>query len=577
MAAPIRRRSWRVRQPDPGHVATLTRALGLSNVVAGLLVNRGHLEPAQAEAFLDARLTRLESPRHMLGMDAAVAAVLAAFDSGKRVTIYGDYDVDGMTAASVLTRFFRAMGWEPQVFLPDRFVDGYGLNPDRVRELAEAGTRLFISVDCGVTAVGAIGIARSLGAEFVVVDHHQPPDGPLPDATAILNPHQAGCAFPFKDMCAAGLAFYLVLGLRAALRERGAFVDRAEPDVRELLDIVAIGTIADVVPLTGLNRVLVTAGMARMERSPHAGVRALTALTSKGGRLTAKTVGYQIGPRLNAAGRLSHPMKGFELLTTDDPEVARRIGDDLEEENKSRQDLQKSIEVEAIALAELDGHDAPAYVLWKDGWHPGVSGIVAARILERYHRPCAMIALVDGVGKGSIRSIRGFDAVAGLRLCAETLDQFGGHPFAAGLTVQVDRLNDFKAAFQAAAKLLTAPEHLIAELRLDAEVGFDAIDDRLVTDLDHLSPFGAGNPEPLLCTMGARVMDARRVGDGSHLKLTLAEGGLKFGAIAFGMGERAPEQGALIDVAFRPEVNQYRGGVSLQLRVVDFRPHEAGS
>ena len=545
--------------------------------MAGLLVNRGHVELDAAEVFLDPRLTRLVAPGLLRGMDAAVGAIIAAFTSGKRVTIYGDYDVDGMTAASVLTRFFRALGWEPHVFLPDRFVDGYGLNPDRVRELAEGGTRLFISVDCGVTAVSAIGIARGLGADFVVVDHHQPPDGELPPATAIVNPHQAGCTFPFKDLCAAGLAFYVALGVRAALRDRGFFVDRPEPDVRELLDLVAIGTIADVVPLVGLNRVLVTAGMARMERSPHVGVRALTALTAKGGRLTAKTVAYQMGPRLNASGRLSHPFKGFELLTTDDAAVARRIGDDLEAENKSRQDLQKEIEVEAVALAEEDGQDAPAYVLWKDGWHAGVTGIVAARIVERYHRPCAMVAVTDGIGKGSIRSIRGFDAVAGLRRCADTLDQYGGHPFAAGLTVQEGRLADFKAAFQAAALSLTAPEHLVPELRIDAEVGFAAIDDRLVAELDHLAPFGAGNAEPLLCTLGARVMDAKRVGDGSHLKLTLTEGGRRFGAIAFGMGDRAPESGALIDVAFRPEINEYNHQVSLQLRVVDLRPCVSGA
>ena len=548
--------------------------LGVTELIARLLVNRDITTVEAASNWLHPRLRDLHDPAGLRGMSAAVEAILGALDAGQRVTIYGDYDVDGMTASSTLARFLRRCGFDPHVFLPDRFRDGYGVNADRVGELIEEGTTLFVTVDCGISAVEAVRQARELGAGFVIVDHHQLPQGPLPPARAIINPHHPDCTFPFKDMCAAGLAFHLVLGLRAALRQRGHFVDSPEPDVRELLDIVAIGTVADVVPLRGINRILVATGLVRMTRSLHPGVRALIAVGARGSRVDAGTIGYQMGPRLNAAGRLSHPYKGFELLATEDAELARSIAEDIDAENQRRREVQDAMEAEALEQVTADvGADSPALVLWSEGWHAGVAGIVAARIMQRFHRPCAVISVDGDIGKGSIRSISGFDVVAGLRRCAGLLEQFGGHPHAAGVTIRAAQLPAFRQAFADAAQALCPEDCFTPRLKVDAEVGFRDVGPKLLEQLDWLAPYGRGNPEPRLYTPGVVAREVRLVGaDRSHVKLTLEHGGKALSAIAFGMADRAPAPGDRVDVAFRPEYNEWRGTLSVQLRVLDLRP-----
>ncbi|MFT7623235.1 MAG: single-stranded-DNA-specific exonuclease [Myxococcota bacterium] len=568
-------REWIIQAPDPGAIARLIKEVGVSDVVAGLMVNRGIVEPAEARDWLAPRLRDLEDPAGLRDMQASVELLLSHLDAGNRVTIYGDYDVDGMTASSTLARFLRLCGYAPQVFLPDRFRDGYGVNVDRVRDLVEEGTRLFVTVDCGVTAVQQITVARELGADFIVVDHHQLPEGDLPPANAIINPHHPDCTFPFDDLCAAGLAFHLVMALRVELRKRGHFDGKTEPDVRDLLDIVAIGTIADVVPLRGINRILVANGLLRLPHSPHPGVRALTALSARSNKVNAGTVAFQIGPRLNAAGRLSHPMKGFEILATDDPERAQAIATDIDEENKRRRVVQDQIEEQALEQAlSQQGEHAAAYVLWDETWHPGVAGIVAARMVQRFHRPCAVLAVADGIAKGSIRSIKGFDAVAGLRRCADVLKQFGGHAHAAGVTVELDNLPAFRAAFEKAARDTLKPEDYVPRLKIDAAVRFPRLDGQLLDEFERMAPFGAGNPEPRLCTHNATVVRTRTVGaDGSHLKLWLEDDGIRLDAIAFGWGDRAPAAGASVDVAYRPEFNEWQGNVSLQLRIVDMKVH----
>jgi single-stranded-DNA-specific exonuclease len=565
-------RIWQLAEPDPSVISELTQQLQVSNLVAGLLANRGIKSPEQARVFLDPRLSHLADPSSMADMAAAVELILDTLEAGHRITIYGDYDVDGMTAASVLTRFLRLCGFEPHCFLPDRFTDGYGLNVKRLEELVEGGTRLFISVDCGVTAVSEIARARELGADFVIVDHHQLPQGDLPPANAILNPHRKDCSFPFKDLCAAGLAFYLALALRTELRQRGHYVDRVEPDLRDILDIVAIGTIADVVPLHGLNRILVNAGLPRLAHSKHPGLRALTALAASNRPINAGTVAFQVGPRLNAAGRLSHPIHGFELLTTNCKDTANRIANEIEEANLERRVIQKEIEEQALAMALENPEVQPAYVLWHPDWHVGVTGVVAARILERFHRPCAMIAIVNGMGKGSIRSITGFDAVEGLRRCSHLLEQFGGHPHAAGLSILPENLPAFRQAFAEVALELTPSEKLKPILRVDAQIDLSELNSQLIDEMAKLEPFGAGNPEPCLSAFGVTVVSARRVGvDGAHLKLNLEQSGSRYDAIAFGRGEQMPASGTTVNVAFRPEYNHFRGRVSVQLRIKDFK------
>ncbi len=567
-------RAWRVRPKDAEAVKALSQSAGLNETIAHLLLTRGVTSPDAARSFLDPRLADLLPPSGLRGMDDAVRLVLQAIDQQLPIVVYGDYDVDGMTASSTLHRFLAGVGARVSVFLPDRFRDGYGLNPDRVRELVEAGARLIVTVDCGITAVSAVQVARDLGADVVIVDHHRLPLGPLPNASAIINPHHPDCTFPFKDLCAAGLAFHLAAALRGALRARGAFLEAPEPDVRELLPFAAIGTIADLVPLRGLNRILASHGLKRFASDRRAGLRALRAVALGQKAVTASAVAFQVAPRLNAAGRLSSPMKCFELLTTDDADAAFAIAQGLDAENAERRGIQERIEKEALeqALAQ-QGEDAPAYVLWDPGWHAGVAGIVAARVVERFHRPCAVVALVDGVGKGSLRSISGFDVLAGLERCSEHLIQYGGHAHAAGVTVAPENLPAFREAFVRAAQALTPAESLTPVLTLDDELPFSRVTSELLEHLHLLAPFGAGNPEPAFFTRGVRVVSRRPVGQGGeHFRLVLGEGGLTLPAVAFRAGERCPQAGDLIDVAYKPEFNDWQGQLTLQLRLVDVRP-----
>ncbi len=567
-------RAWRVRQRDADATRVLAEASGLSEPIAHLLLARGITTADAARTFLQPRLTDLLSPSGLRGMDPAVQLILAVMQREEPIVVYGDYDVDGMTASSTLFRFLSAVGAKVSVFLPDRFRDGYGLNPDRVNDLVTAGARLIITVDCGITAVGAVKVARDLGADVIIVDHHRLPSGPLPDASVIINPHHPECTFGFKELCAAGLAFHLAMALRAELRARGAFLETPEPDVRDLLPFAAIGTIADLVPLRGINRILTAHGLVRFAADRRAGLRALRAVALGQKSVTASAVAFQVAPRLNAAGRLSSPMKCFELLTTDDGEAAFAIAQGLDAENTERRGIQETIEKSALAQAlEQQGESAAAYVLWDPGWHAGVAGIVAARVVERFHRPCAVIALVDGVGKGSLRSISGFDVLAGLERCAEHLIQFGGHAHAAGVTIAPENLPAFREAFVRAAEALTPKESLTPTLTLDDELSFGRVTTELLEHLHLLAPFGAGNPEPAFLTRGVRVVRRRPVGQtGEHFRLELGHDGLTLPAVAFRAGERCPNVGELIDIAYKPEFNDWQGQLTLQLRLVDVRP-----
>ena len=565
-------RRWDLREPDAALVGRLSSELGISNVLAGLLVNRGIDDPKEASEWLKPKLSQLVDPYQFHGMEAAVQLLLKHLDAGHRVTVYGDYDVDGMTASSIVARFLRSVGYAVHVFLPNRFRDGYGVNADRVGDLIDEGTRLFVTVDCGIRAVAQIAMAKERGADFIILDHHQL-GSQLPNADAIVNPHQPDCSFPFDGLCAAGLAFHLAMAMRMELRRRGFFLDRPEPDLRELLDIVAIGTVADVVPLRSINRVLVSQGLQRLRQSLHPGVRSLRALAG-GTRVDAGTIGYQIGPRLNACGRLSHPFKGYELLATNDPALAQGIADEIDAENQRRKDVEKACLDQALEQAVKEqGEKAPAYVLWSQDWHPGVAGIVAARIVQRFHRPCAVIAVNGDVGKGSIRSISGFDAVKGLDMAADTLIQYGGHPHAAGITVNRDSLPAFRDAFAAAAEELTPADKLTPVTRVDAELRLSDITPTLLDEIDVLGPFGRGNPAPMFMTRHVLVEQSRPVGkDQTHLKLTVSDGTQRFDAIAFGLADKRPAPGEHIDVVYRPEPNGWQGRITLQLRVTDFRP-----
>lgn len=576
-------RPWAIATPDAAVVHRIALGAGVSPLVATLLVNRGVVASDDAQRFLDPRLADLPDPYLMKGMRAAVERILAAIRDDEPITVWGDYDVDGVTSVSLLVLFLGELGVRPRFFIPDRFRDGYGMNAERVEELARAGTRLIIAVDCGISEAEVIARASELGVDVIVVDHHRLPEA-LPQCAAVLNPLQADCPFPFNGLAACGLVFYLLIALRTALRERGVFQRLPEPDLRRYLDIVGIGTIADMVPLVGANRTLAVRGLQELSRSTRPGLVALVeAAGIEQRRCDGVTVGFQIGPRLNAMGRIGNARSAVELLTAPDLETARAIAVRIEQANRRRRDVQARILDEAIALVDGDEalRAAPVMVLASDDWHPGVMGIVAAKVVERYHRPAVLIAMADGVGRGSGRSVPGFDLFGALSACGAHLEAWGGHAAAGGVTVRHENVAPFRAALAAYAVGLNG-DPAAAEsgatvggtppsLRIDAELPLSGVDLALVGEIETIGPFGSENPEPVFCAQRVTVVGARVVRD-AHVQLQLRQDGVVRPAMGWHMAWRAPAVGETLDVAFRPEVERWRGEGTARLRIVDLRP-----
>jgi single-stranded-DNA-specific exonuclease len=563
-------RRWKLPPRQPEVEDLLCRELGVPPLLARLLAARGITTPAAANGFLNARLSEhLRSPMLFRHMPAAAERVLRAMNSGERIGIYGDYDVDGISGSAILVRFLRALGHEPALYIPHRLRDGYGVSAAGVRTLAAAGARVMITVDCGGVSHREITLAATLGMDTIVCDHHQVSGTPLP-AHAVLNPIEADAGFPFRGLCGAGVAFYLALGIRLRLREAG---HTNLPDLRRYLDLVTLGTIADIVPLVEENRVLVKHGLRELMQTQRPGLVALKAVSGVTD-VSTSVVGFRLAPRLNAGGRLADATRAVELLTTEDRARAEELAADLDQENRARQTIEQEILQEALFQVERDGYLAErrSIVLASSGWHPGVIGIVASRLVDRFYRPTVLLAVdaETGVARGSGRSIRGLNLYGALQACRHLVEGFGGHRMAAGLSIRQEQIPAFTEHFEAAVRAATRPEDFIPETTVDAELSFAEIGDRLVQDLAQLEPHGPGNPEPVFLTRGVTVMSHRIVGE-SHLKLYLRHGDRPLSAIGFGMADLPLENGASLDILFSPELNEWNGSTSLQLRLRDLR------
>ena len=569
-------RTWQITPPDPALIEQLTRETGVSPLVATLLVARGVTETAAASRFLAPRLRELPDPLLLAGMEAAVERTLRAMRDDEPITVWGDYDVDGVTSVSQLTLFLRQLGVPVRFFIPDRLRDGYGLNAGRLAELAADGTRLVITVDCGISAVAEVAGAKELGVDVIVIDHHQLPEE-LPDAVAVINPLQEDCAFPFSGMAACGLTFYFLIALRAALRKRGVFDHLREPVLESYLDLVSLGTIADVVPLVRENRTLVHRGLQELGRSTRPGIRALRDVAGLAGQpIDATAVGFGLAPRLNAAGRVGDACRAVELLTCSDDGRARALAAELERDNRDRRALQQKTMNEAIERVEADdgARERSAIVLADEGWHSGVVGIVASKVAQRYERPAVLIALnAEGIGRGSARSVEGLDLYAALGDCQDLLDAWGGHGAAGGVTLRAENVAPFRERLERAVRDRLGADPEPPPLALDAELPLASVDRALIAELDHLAPFGSANPAPRFASFGVEVVSQRIVGE-HHLQLKLRQGKAERDAIAFQMAHLRPKTGARIDVAYRPEIDRWRGRERLRLRVVDLRPAE---
>lgn len=549
---------WHVSAPpDEAAIRRVAALVGVSPVTARLLVARGLSDPAAAKSFLEADITSLHDPFQLPDMDAAVVRLQRAIEAGEAVAIYGDYDVDGQTSTALLVRGLSALGLRPTWYIPERVAEGYGLNEQALQQLAAAGARLLITVDCGIQATDEVRLAGALGMDVIVTDHHEPGDT-LPPAAAVINPKRRDSTYPFRELAGVGVAYKLLQALwhRMGAGELPGYA----------LQLTALGTVADVCPLIEENRVIVRAGLTEMNTTPLPGIAALMAVSGvKRGDVTATRVGYVLGPRLNAAGRVSHAATGVELLLSDDEPAARPLAEQLEEENRVRRQLEADILDEVLHKIERDDLLADwVLVVDGDGWHPGVIGIVASRLVERFARPAIIIGLDGDVGKGSGRSISRFDLFEHLSGCADVLERFGGHQMAAGLTVARERIPELRRRLNEAAAGCLGPADLVPETRVDVELSLGDVTDNLALELERLAPFGAGNPTPVLAAPRALVVGARTVGrEGEHLKLTLRCPASEsvHEAIGFGGGPllESTLPGTEVQVAFVTRLSSWKG------------------
>ncbi|NVM22366.1 MAG: single-stranded-DNA-specific exonuclease RecJ [Desulfobacterales bacterium] len=536
-------KKWSILSPEPDQVQCLTDTLGCHPVVATVLVNRNICTAEQAASFLKPSLAEVRSPFLMKDMDRAVDRILLALQRREKVVVFGDYDVDGITATSLLFGFLKHLDMDVDYHIPDRLTEGYGLSPEYVEKGAIArGINLIITVDCGISSHEAIRAAHNSGIDVIVTDHHEIPPV-LPDAFAILNPKQPACPSGFTWLAGVGVAFNLVLALRKRLRDEHFWETRTEPNLKAACDLVALGTVADMVPILEENRIYVKAGLEVLASYVRPGVKALLDVCQiTNGALDAWDVAFRLAPRLNAAGRLRHASMGLELLTTSSPEAAHTIAENLDQENSRRQAIEKEIFSEILRRLEANPQllRKRALVLEQQGWHEGVIGIVASRLVERYVRPVVLIAVTDGMGKGSARSPEGLDLFKALKACDHCLEKFGGHQAAAGLTLKAENIPAFGKEFEKTVSR-NAPVGLVPKLSIDAEISASEITPRFANELEQLAPFGTGNPEPLFMLSDMDVLSGRIVG-ARHMQMRLRPSNCvktgPFDAILFNVNRR---------------------------------------
>ncbi|MEX0787325.1 MAG: single-stranded-DNA-specific exonuclease RecJ [Anaerolineales bacterium] len=553
-------RVWRF--PDPIPESELRMLGAFPPLHAQLLHRRGLRSPRETARFLDARTPDDTQGQSLVGIGAAVTRLLRAREQGQRIVVFGDYDADGVTATAVLEESLRGWGWIVGHYIPNRFDEGYGLNLPAMKELADSGVAVVISVDCGIRSLEEVAWAQDHGVDVIVTDHHEP--GPeLPRAKAVVNPRQPGETYPFVDFAGAGVAYKLVQAIAAA-------VDAPEPEAA--LDLVALGTIADLASLTGENRSLVARGLDRMNRTPRPGVAALVAATgAKAGALTAASVGYVLGPRLNAAGRLESAELSLHLLLESDPKQAEGQARKLDDLNRERQRLTRETTERAREILLAEPELLPILIAAAPEFPEGVVGLAASRLVEEFHRPAIVATLAEGIVRGSARSIAEFPITAALDSCRKYLLRYGGHTVAAGFSLSQDQWPAFCDAMLGLARAAFAGGMPSAEMSIDAVADPNELRDDLLQFLDRLEPCGRGNPRPLLALRGAEVLRVRRVGsDQRHLKLTLRGGKRIWDAIAFRQPAEVGE-GMRLDVAFYLERNEYLGVSTLQLNVQDLR------
>ncbi|MBI5345430.1 MAG: single-stranded-DNA-specific exonuclease RecJ [Deltaproteobacteria bacterium] len=564
-------------QANIGLQEVFCRDLEVSPITAQLLINRGLVDVNGASSFLRPDLKELHDPFLLKDMERAVGRIKAALDKKEKIAVYGDYDVDGTTSAAILYLFFKELGVEVRTYIPDRRKEGYGLNAGAISLLSEEGVTLIITVDCGISNFDEIGFASSIGTDIIVTDHHEP-GFRRPPAFAVINPRQEGCAFPFKGLAGCGVAFNLLMALRARLRGT-PWLDKGEPNLKKYCGLVSIGTIADMAPLLDENRILVSHGLKEIESPWRPGLAALKEASGirANAPVDAEKIAFQIAPRINAAGRLTQASLALRLLVTDDPVEAASCAAALDRENAARQLLEVEILKDAVSIMSSPQAALPekagdkGIVLYSDKWHPGVIGIVASRLVEMFGKPTVLISLDKEVGKGSVRSIKSFDILKALSSCEGVLLRYGGHRMAAGLTLARMNIEEFKKEFAGYLNRHLTEDDLIPEITMDALVSLNEMDLKLMSEIESLAPHGVANRVPLFCMTGAEVLGTEVV-KVRHLRFKLKHNGVRNSAIGFNMAPLHPVKGDGFAVAFSASINEWRGVKSLGLRIKDIKP-----
>ncbi|MEP6635653.1 MAG: single-stranded-DNA-specific exonuclease RecJ [Acidobacteriota bacterium] len=563
---------WILRGQDTIRAASLARVLNISPIVAALLIARGCGDESAARGFLKPSYDQLHDPYLMLGMRDAVSRLQRAIDQDEKILIYGDYDVDGTTGTAVLLRALKLLGARATFHVPHRFTEGYGIQQPALEKAVADGCTLAISVDCGIRAHDPLHWARANGLDVIVTDHHLPDEElGVPPAYAVLNPNQRGCTYPDKNLAGVGVAFKLV---HALYRERGR-----DAQVNAFLKVVAIGTVADVAKLVGENRTIVSLGLKDLANSKNPGLRALLEIAGcgDGSGMTSYDLGFRIGPRINAAGRIDAASAVVELFDTRDRDEARRLAAHLEARNQERKEVQQQI-IE-LAIAELEGpsgtRSSHVAIIAGEGWHRGVIGIAASKIAERVNRPCVVLSLDGDIAHGSARSIEPYHLLEGLTSCADLFEKFGGHSHAAGLTIRSDRIPEFRRRLNEHAAARLTAEDLQPCVFVDAELPFQSITFELANELSSLEPFGAGNPRPVFVTRDLRNTAEPRILKERHLKMHLAGAqGRPLETVwwnCLDQGQQKPDMKSGIELAYTIEMSVWNGETRMQLNVADLR------
>ena len=559
------KKKWHLKEVDSLTIEKLNSDLNITSLFSRLLINRGILSQKDAKDFFLPTLEKLPNPNLMYGIKKSVDRIIQAVNKNEKIVVYGDFDCDGITSTAILYSFLSSIGADVKAYNPDRLEEGYGINFESIEKLVSQGYKLFITTDCGISENQVIEDSKKFKVDFIITDHHTAPEN-LPDAYSIINPKLEYCKYPFKEICAAGVVFNLIVSLRSSLRDVGFFKNRIEPNLARYLDLVSIGTVADSMPIIGVNRIFVFNGLKEIKNTLRKGLKHL--ISKKKDKFSIRDISFDIAPKINAAGRVGKASNAVSLLTSDDDNEVERLAGILQSNNQIRQQIQEKVFNEAEKIAEIKlqkNSDKSSLVLFSQDWHPGVLGIIASRIVKKYGLPCAILSSKDSIAKGSLRTANELNLYTVLEQCSNTLIQFGGHSAAAGVTIYEDKIPEFEDRFES---IISNYDFDVGEpLEIDSIVKFSEINMSLILDIEKMEPFGKGNPYPIFISKNVKI-ESKKVLKDKHLEMYLSQDNYKIRAIWFNFNKSNIDI-ENIDVVFTLQRDTFRGNNNINLNIID--------